>query len=179
MLTIVAAVVLLGDRSLSRPVFDLLLGLNRWVLRVVAYSALMTDTYSPFRLDVGPDEPGAAGLAVASRSTAGHTAERMTRTSAGTYAGTSVGTSAGTAVGPAGNQGPDRPSWSAGRIATLVISGLLLIVSMGIGAGGAALLVVDTGLRDGQGFHERPGAADQLGIRGDIGPDAAARRGRR
>jgi hypothetical protein len=38
--------------------FDLLVGLNRWVYRVTAYVALMTDTYPPFRLDQGPADPG-------------------------------------------------------------------------------------------------------------------------
>ena len=64
LLVLVAAIVLVFTGRYPQPIFDFVLGLNRWVIRVAAYAGLMTDVYPPFRLDLGSDEPGSARWSV-------------------------------------------------------------------------------------------------------------------
>jgi hypothetical protein len=58
LLVVFAAIALLFTTRYPRGIFHFVLGLDRWVLRVVGYAALMTDSYPPFRLDQGEEEPG-------------------------------------------------------------------------------------------------------------------------
>jgi hypothetical protein len=130
-LVLVAVVVLLFTGRYPGGLYDFILGMNRWVLRVAAYAGLMTDEYPPFRLDAGGTEPGG------------------TLTLPGPPPG-GPGTPA-----PAPRQSetsPRRRGWTGGRITALVIGSLLGLMSLGLLGGGGVLLWADQTQRDGAGY---------------------------
>jgi hypothetical protein len=59
-LVVIAGFALLFTARYPKGIFEFLLGLHRWIIRVAAYVALMTDEYPPFRLDPGAREHGVA-----------------------------------------------------------------------------------------------------------------------
>ncbi len=109
---------------------DLLVGVARWTLRTVAYVALLTDRYPPFRLDQGADEPDPTPLA---HAPTGAVLPNPTIAVPATTPTTGV----------------------AGRVVALVAGVLLALVAVGLVGGGAAVLALD-GRRDTTGVVSSP-----------------------
>src|SRR5689334_17114792 len=53
LLVFIAGLVLLFAGRYPAPIYDFVMGMDRWALRVAAYVGLMTDKYPPFQLDMG------------------------------------------------------------------------------------------------------------------------------
>jgi hypothetical protein len=53
-------VALLFTARYPKGLYDFVIGINRWAIRVRAYASLMRDEYPPFRLDMGPRDPNRA-----------------------------------------------------------------------------------------------------------------------
>jgi hypothetical protein len=138
LLALFAVIALLFTGRYPRGLFDLVLGLDRWVLRVAAYAALMTDQYPPFRLDLGGAEPAELDLGVG-------TATRPLSLEKDLPAPDAAGTDAGA-----------RHPWTVGRTVSVVLGSLLLLSGVGALAGGGALLAADTYGRDAAGYVSSP-----------------------
>ncbi|MEZ5095628.1 MAG: DUF4389 domain-containing protein [Nocardioides sp.] len=143
-LVVVAAVALLFTGRYPGAVFDLVLGLNRWVLRVSAYASLMTDEYPPFRLDQGGADP--ARLAASSTG--------PTLTSGGAPPPAVPTTPAGQTGTPPTPQGL-APGWTAGRVVAVVLGSLLLVGAIGSGLGAGAVAIARAA-RDSDGYLTSP-----------------------
>lgn len=130
LMVLIAAVVLLVTGRYPQPIFDLVLGMNRWVLRVAAYAALMTDQYPPFRLDMGPEDPRGGQLAVATSGAPQAPAPAPAPTASSEASG----------------------AWSSGRIIALTLGSLIFLVAGGLLTGGVSLVVAQQTMRDDAGF---------------------------
>ncbi|GAB3260315.1 DUF4389 domain-containing protein [Nocardioides dilutus] len=146
LLVLMAAVVLLFTGRYPPAIYDLVLGLNRWVLRVAAYAALMTDVYPPFRLDQGGADVDDGKLELSSGPAP---------SGAATPPVSMPGTTASAPTGPPTHRPTHPPThshWTAGRVVLAVAGCLLLLVSLGIGGGGATAALLDQAARDHDGF---------------------------
>jgi hypothetical protein len=61
-LVCISALILAFTGAYPRGLYDVILGMNRWALRVAGYAGLMTDAYPPFRLDLGGSDPTLVAL---------------------------------------------------------------------------------------------------------------------
>jgi hypothetical protein len=133
-LVFVAVVVLLVRGEYPRSIFDFVLGLNRWLLRVVAYAAVMTPEYPPFRVDPGEDEPGATLTVAPLRPAASEPPQTAPAERA--------------AVG-----------WGPGRVAAVALTSIGLLIAVAAVAAGGTGIVLDRTQRDASGYLMTPARA--------------------
>lgn len=141
LLVLVAGVIVLFTGRYPQPLFDLVLGLNRWVLRVAGYAALMTDTYPPFRLDQGGQE---------------HVASASVDVDPAREAALEADSSSWLPEEEHGQPGSPRHVWSPGRVISLVLGCVLAAIAMALAVPATALIVADQTARDDDGFLMTP-----------------------
>jgi hypothetical protein len=129
-LVLIGVIALLFTGRYPTSIFDLVLGLNRWVVRVAAYAALMTDRYPPFRLDMGGSDQGTVALPPPAPGGGAATAEAKPL--------------------------PESRGWSVGRIVLLILGSIAALIATGLLASGIAVVVVDQTQRDSAGYLVSP-----------------------
>jgi len=156
LLAVIAAVVLLVTGRYPEQIYDFVLGMNRWVLRVAGYAGLMTDKYPPFRLDMGGHDPGTLTLPPAPGSAV-------------------EDTPGGTDLRQAHPRGPS--GWTGGRIVAAVAGAVLVLCSVGLLGGGSVALWAQANRHGGYAdlataSYSVPGyalASDTIGLHLDTG----------
>jgi hypothetical protein len=128
LLVLIAGLVLLFRGRYPRSLYDFVLGMDRWVVRVAAYAALMTDSYPPFRMDMGGTDPGSVP--------------------AGPVPTAPLGSASAASSATAPFSGAPHHRWTAGRVVSLVLGALLLLTSTGLLAAGGGLLWADQTQRE-------------------------------
>ena len=63
LLVFAAALILIITGRYPRALFDFVMGMNRWCLRVLTYALLLRDEYPPFTFDAGGTDPGSTVVA--------------------------------------------------------------------------------------------------------------------
>ena len=132
LLVVFAGVALLFTTRYPRGLFDFVLGLDRWVARVIAYAGLMTDVYPPFRLDQGGEEEARPELGPAEPALAD-----------------------AAAVAPEAAPAAPRRG-GAGRVVLIVVGSIAALVAFALLAGGCATTLIDRTQRDDDGYLMSP-----------------------
>ncbi|MFZ2016694.1 MAG: DUF4389 domain-containing protein [Nocardioides sp.] len=132
----IAAVVLLFTGTYPGRIFDLVLGLNRWVLRVAGYVALMTDRYPPFALDQGGHEDGSVATLTPPAAAPAPVAK--------------------TPAVPVASERQEPRGWSAGRVVSLVAGALVALAAVAMLLAAALVGIAGATARDADGFLMSP-----------------------
>ncbi|SOC49628.1 protein of unknown function [Blastococcus aggregatus] len=160
LLVLIAGIVLLVRGRYPRSLYDFVLGMDRWVLRVAAYAGLMTDSYPPFRLDMGGTDPGPVRPGPLP----------------GTPGGPAAAVPAGADTSAAPHTGAPAHRWTGGRVVALVLGALVVLPSTGLLTAGVGLHWADQTQREGEWLTSDDESVSTAGyalVTDDISLDAA------